>query len=588
VSVLFRLLREGGGLWRAGSPLLLIAGIYGPIQLALPLIERYLIDDVLLPGKMTLLVPALLSYGALWSLLEILFASMNILNSYLSERISMDLRQRIFDQCQSLCFTYINRDHSSRLMALFSNDVPQIAGFFNGAVVSSVISLTTLLVGVIIIARINWQFGLAVLIIIPLVGVALSAATRPLKRASRRVQDKAEKLTEHLHELLSGLREVVAFGQEHTQRSRFSFALNEWLGLRMRLTLLDSAIAGGKGSLSMIISMVILGIGGYLVVRGRTTLGTVVAMRSLYYVMYGPALNIFGVITRSQMARASIDRIDEFLQERPQVIECSRAITPERVAGVIAFEGVRFSYNPEREVLHEISFMAARGETIALVGPSGAGKTTITNLIGRFYDPTAGRITLDGIDLRDLSVATLRDNISMVFQNTFLFDISIHDNIAFGRSDATTGEIVAAACASNAWEFIEQLPEGLNTRVGERGVRLSEGQKQRIGIARALLRNAPILILDEPTSALDARSEQLLQSALGNIMRGRTTFVIAHRLATILRADRILVVDDGRIVEQGSHAELIRARGLYRELYEMQFDGRQPEREEMRTLEARR
>jgi ABC-type multidrug transport system fused ATPase/permease subunit len=310
-------------------------------------------------------------------------------------------------------------------------------------------------------------------------------------------------------------------------------------------------------------------------------------MRSLYHVMYGPALNIFGVITTSQKARASMDRINEFLRERPRVAERFRAFTPERVAGVIAFEDVRFSYTPEREVLREISFVAARGETIALVGPSGAGKTTITNLIGRFYDPTVGRITLDGIDLRDLSLKALRDNISMVFQNTFLFDISIRDNIAFGRPDATAGEIAAAACASNAWEFIEQLPEGLDTPVGERGVRLSEGQKQRLGIARALLRDAPILILDEPTSALDARSEQLLQSALGNIMRGRTTLVIAHRLATILRADRILVVDDGRIVEQGSHSELIRARGLYRELYEMQFDGHQAARDEMTTLEPR-
>ena len=587
MSTLRRLLTGQRGLGRAWSPLLVIAVVYGPIQLALPLIERYLIDDVLLARKMTLLVPALLTYGALWSLLELLFASMNILNTYLSERIAMYLRQQVFDHCQRLSFTYINRDHSSRLMALFSNDVPQVAGFFNGAVVTSVISLTTLLVGVIIVARINWQFGLAVLIIVPLAGVALLAVTRPLKGASRRVQDKAQKLTQHLQELLSGLREVAAFGQERAQRNRLSSVLGDSLGLRMRLAFLDSAIVGGKGSLSMIISTVIIGIGGYFVVRGQATIGTLVAMRSLYYVMYGPALNIVGVITTYQKAQASIDRIDEFLREKPQVIECSMALTPKRVAGVIAFEGVRFSYTPEREVLHEISFVAARGETIALVGPSGAGKTTITNLIGRWYDPTAGRITLDGIDLRDLSLKTLRDNISMVFQNTFLFDVSVRDNIAFGRPDATAGEIVAAACASNAWEFIERLPEGLDTPVGERGARLSDGQKQRLGIARALIRDTPILILDEPTSALDARSEQLLQSALGNIMRDRTTLVIAHRLATILRADRILVVDDGRIVEQGSHSELSRARGLYRELYELQFDGRQPARDGMPTLEAR-
>jgi ABC-type multidrug transport system fused ATPase/permease subunit len=409
--------------------------------------------------------------------------------------------------------------------------------------------------------------------------------SRPLKRASRRSQDKAEKLTLHLQELLSGLREVAAFHQEGAQRNRFSSVLCESLRLRMRLVFLDSAIAAGKGLLSMILSLVTLGIGGYLVLRGQATIGTVVAMRSLYHVMYGPALNIFGVITAGQKALASVDRINEFLRERPQVTERYGALAPKRVTGAIAFEGVCFSYSPEREVLQGISFVAARGKTIALVGPSGAGKTTITNLIGRFHDPTAGRITLDGTDLRDLSLKTLRDNMSMVFQNTFIFDISIRDNIAFGRPDATDAQIVAAACAANAMEFIEQLPKGLDTPAGERGVRFSEGQRQRLGIARALLRDTPILILDEPTSAIDARSERLLQSALENIMRGRTTLVIAHRLTTILRADRILVVNDGRIVEQGTHSELFHARGLYRELYDMQFGDHQLAIDEIATLQ---
>jgi ABC-type multidrug transport system fused ATPase/permease subunit len=584
LNTLFRLLREQRGVERAWWPLLLIAVVYGPIQLAMPLIERYLIDDVLLARKMTLLVPALVAYGGLWLLLELLFASMSILNSYLSERLATDLRQRVFDHCQNLSFTYINRDHSSRLMALFSNDVPQVAGFFNGVVVTSLVSLITLLVGVTIVVRINWQFGLAVLIIVPVSGWALLVLSRPLKRASRRSQDKAEKLTQHLQELLSGLREVAAFHQEVAQRNRFSSVLSESLRLSMRLAFLDSAIVAGKGTLSMVINLVTLGIGGYLVLLGQTTVGTVVAMRSLYGVMYGPALNIFRVITASQRALASVDRINEFLRERPQVTERSGALTPERVAGIIAFESVSFSYKPEREVLHGISFVAARGKTIALVGPSGSGKTSITNLIGRFYDPTVGRITLDGIDLRDLCLKTLRDNISMVFQNTFIFDISVRDNIAFGKPDATDAEIIAAARAANAMEFIEQLPDGLNTSAGERGVRFSEGQRQRLSIARALLRDTPILILDEPTSAMDARSERLLQSALENIMRGRTTLVIAHRLTTILRADRILVINGGRIVEQGTHSELIRACGLYRELYEMQFGGHQLATDEMKTM----
>src|SRR5262249_27934400 len=436
---------------------------------------------------------AILLYAGLWIFLEILFASMSLLNSYLAERIAMYLRQRLYDHCQSLSFTYINRYHSGRLATLFGNDVSQVAAFLSTPLVTGVTCLSALVGGIAIVARINWRLGLAVVTIVPLAGLALSAATRPLKGASRLVQDKAETLTQHLYDLLSGLREVAAFGQEKTQRGRLSSTLVESLRLRMRLALLDSVIAGGKGSLSMVISVVILGTGGYFVIRGQATLGTVVAMRSLYYLMYGPALNIFGVVTAIRKTQASIDRVGEFLQERPQVEERPEALTPPAVHGRLAFEGVGFAYTPGREVLRSVSFVAAPGETVAIVGPSGAGKTTLTHLIGRFYDPTAGRITLDDIDLRDLSLKALRGNVSMVFQTTFLFDTSIRENIAFGRPEASAEEIVAAARSANASEFIERLPEGLETRVGERGVRLSEGQKQRLGIARALLRNAPIL-----------------------------------------------------------------------------------------------
>jgi ABC-type multidrug transport system fused ATPase/permease subunit len=581
------LLKGYRGLAWSALPLLAIAVIYGPIQLTLPLVERYVIDDVLLARRMGNLVPAILSYAGLWTLLEILFASLTLLNNYLAERIAMYLRQRLYDHCQNLSFTYINRDHSGRLATLFGNDVAQVAAFLNTVVVTGVMSLTTLAAGIAILARINWRFGLAVLTIVPLAGLALSSATRPLKGASRRVQDKAQTLTQHLHDLLSGLREVTAFGQEGVQRERLSSTLGESLRLRMRLALLESVIVGGKGLLSMVISVVIIGIGGYLVIRGQTTLGTVVAMRSLYYVMYGPALNLFGVITAGRRMQASTDRLTEFLREKPQVEEREGALTPSGVHGRIVFENVRFAYTSAREVLRGVSFAATPGETVAIVGPSGAGKTTLTHLIGRFYDPASGRVTLDDVDLRDLSLKALRNDVSVVFQSTFLFDLSIRENIAFGRPEASAEDIVAAARSANAWEFIERLPEGLETRVGERGVRLSEGQKQRLGIARALLRDAPILVLDEPTSALDARAEKLLEVALANIMRGRTTFVIAHRLATVRRADRILVLDEGRIVEQGRHDDLIRASGLYRQLYEMQFGAPQPVADQPVSLGAR-
>jgi ABC-type multidrug transport system fused ATPase/permease subunit len=239
----------------------------------------------------------------------------------------------------------------------------------------------------------------------------------------------------------------------------------------------------------------------------------------------------------------------------------------------VTFEDVSFAYRPERPVLKQVSFSVDAGEMIALVGPSGAGKTTLTSLLTRFYDPSQGRVLLDGEDLRDLTLDGLRANIGIVFQDTFLFANTIRANIAFGRDGATEEEIIAAARGANAWEFIEQLPEGLNTYVGQRGVQLSEGQRQRVAIARAFLRDPRILILDEPTSALDARSEHLVQTALLKLMRGRTTFVIAHRLATVRRASRILVLESGRLVEQGTHEELLARGGLYREFYELQFGG---------------
>jgi ABC-type multidrug transport system fused ATPase/permease subunit len=273
------------------------------------------------------------------------------------------------------------------------------------------------------------------------------------------------------------------------------------------------------------------------------------------------------------------------LDQPPQVQDRGQAAAPlsRPVAGAIVFDRVSFGYVPDQPVLHDLSFAARPGELIALVGPSGAGKTTLVGAIARFYDPARGRVLLDGVDLRDLSLSDLRAQIGMVFQDTFLFAATIRENIAFGHPDATELDIVEAARAANALEFIDRLPHGLDTHVGERGVRLSEGQKQRVAIARALLRQPRILILDEPTSALDARSEHLLQVALDNVMQGRTTFVIAHRLATVRRASRILVLDRGRIVEEGTHGELMRRHGLYRELFDLQF-GTQADPESLRDL----
>jgi ABC-type multidrug transport system fused ATPase/permease subunit len=309
------------------------------------------------------------------------------------------------------------------------------------------------------------------------------------------------------------------------------------------------------------------------VVRGETTLGTLVATRSLLNILFSMAGQLSGRIGSVQKTLAATDRIYAFLDEVPRVQESPAARTLDAVVGTVRFDQVSFAYHPGQPVLDEITLTACSGETVALVGPSGAGKSTLVSLLARFYDPAAGRVLLDGVDIRELSLEGLRRHVGIVFQDAFLFATTIRENIAFGREGAGDAEIIAAARAAHAWEFVERLPDGLDTRVGERGAQLSEGQKQRLAIARAFLRDPRILILDEPTASLDARSEHLLQEALYHLTRGRTTFVIAHRLATVQRADLILVLDRGRIVERGTHDALRCRRGLYAELFDLQVGG---------------
>jgi ABC-type multidrug transport system fused ATPase/permease subunit len=417
----------------------------------------------------------------------------------------------------------------------------------------------------------NWQLAIVAGVTPPVVAMMAAIVTRPLRPAARRAQEKAAELNERLQESLGGLREVLAFGQEPSYTLGLVTLLRGLVRLRMRVAFMETTIGAGQSLLALAVTLTILGFGGYLVLQGSTTLGTLVAMQSLFGYALQPATQIAGTVSSIQKSLGAADRIYAFLDQEPEICERAGAEAPRQVVGAITFDRVTFAYVPGRPVLEAVTLTAPAGSVIALVGPSGAGKTTLTNLIARFYDPTDGTVFLDGSDLRDLTLAGLRQHIGFVFQDTYMFDATVRTNVALGNDGATEDQIIAALRAANAWEFVEWLPNGLGTLVGERGVRLSAGQKQRLAIARALLRNPRILILDEPTSALDARSEHLLRSALDRLMRGRTTFIIAHRLATVQRADRIIVLDRGRIVEQGTHAELLRRDGLYREFFRLQI-----------------
>jgi ATP-binding cassette subfamily B protein/subfamily B ATP-binding cassette protein MsbA len=394
---------------------------------------------------------------------------------------------------------------------------------------------------------------------------------RPIRQAAHARRDVETRIQAHVHQTLTGVSVVQAFAREDDEQRRFQELASEAIRAHQRTALVGSVYGLGSGLLTTVGTAAVMWIAAMRVLDGRLTIGTTLVFLA-YLASLQWQLSVFATMyTTLQTAGASIDRVMQVFDEGDGVPEQPRAPALPPARGHVVIEDVAFGYQPDQPVLQRVSLTARAGEVIAIVGQTGAGKSTLVGLIPRFFDPAAGRVLIDGHDVRDVQVKSLRDQVAVVLQEPFLFPMSVAENIAFGRPDASRDEIETAARTANAHQFIAALPHGYDTVIGERGATLSGGERQRIAIARAVLRNAPILILDEPTSALDAETEHAIVEALERLMRGRTTFIIAHRLSTIRNASKIVVLEHGQVVEQGSHTQLLLSGGRYSQLHRVQF-----------------
>jgi subfamily B ATP-binding cassette protein MsbA len=514
------------------------------------------------------------TYVALFMLVAFAFNALSAVETYLEQyvgqRVIYDLRNSLYRHLQSQSMSFYDSNQTGQLMSRVTNDVNQVQFFLTQGIARLANTIATVAIYLVVLVLLDPMLTLVTLIVAPGIWLLQSRLSEVMP-IMRRVQRRMADLNVVIQEYVAGVKMIQAFNREPHEAARFDEVNRDIRQGRMKQQQLMAIVMPGQEFFTNISLVLILAAGAWRVMHGSMTLGTLVAFQSYVMTMWMPVRWIGMINQMAQQAMAAGERVFEILDTPLEVAEKPNAIPLPAVRGEIQFEHVSFAYGKERPLLVDIDFHAAPGETIAIVGPSGSGKTTIINLIPRFYDVTRGRVLVDGHDVRDLTLPSLRGQVGIVLQENFLFNMTIRDNIRYGRSDANDAEVETAARAAAAHDFILDLPDGYDTMVGERGTRLSGGQRQRLAIARALLVDPRILILDEATSSVDTRTDYLIQRALDELMKNRTTIVIAHRMATIQRADQILVVNQGKVVEQGTHRELLHRSGLYQHIYEMQF-----------------
>jgi ABC-type multidrug transport system fused ATPase/permease subunit len=555
----------------------LVAGAYSTLLLinllsfAIPQLIRLSVDQGIRNLDLDLLSGAVGSLLGLTFLKGVLSFAQNRWVEGSSQGVAYGLRSAIHLKLASLSFSYHDQAETGQLLSRAVQDVERIR-FLTGRASMRLIDGTVLLLGTAaVMIWMNPRLALLTLLTVPLLAHRAFSFARVYRPLSLSIQDQLAVLTTRLEQNLRGARVVKAFAQEQAEEARFGAENARWFELSARAASLQSIQAPLLTLIASFGLVFIVWYGGVLVTRGQLSMGELVAFTVYLGQLIEPVGRMGRIIPVLAMAAAAGERVFAILDTRSEVEEAPDAVALPAVRGLVRFEGVSFAYFGRHRVLEDVTFEVLPGQVVALLGATGSGKSTIINLIPRFYDPTAGRITLDGMDIRRATLASLRDQIGIVLQETSLFGTSVRENIAFGRPNASEAEIIAAAEAAQAHAFIMEMAQGYSTAVGERGVTLSGGQKQRIAIARALLKDPRLLILDDATSSVDAETEQLIQRALVHLMRGRTSFVIAQRLSTVRAADLVLVLDKGRIAARGAHDELLRTSGLYAEIYHTQL-----------------